>query len=56
MVAAVSKLCRLEDLMAIAAKRQVVTRFRDTIGLPDRLSARLQPNHPTDDLEASQQA
>ena len=50
MVAAVSKLCRLQDLMAIAAKRQVVTRFRDTIGLPGRLSARLQPNHPTDDL------
>jgi ethanolamine ammonia-lyase large subunit len=50
MVAAVSKLCRLQDLMAITAKRQVVTRFRDTIGLPDRLSARLQPNHPTDDL------
>jgi ethanolamine ammonia-lyase large subunit len=50
MVAAVSKLCRLQDLMAIAVKRQVVTRFRDTIGLPSRLSARLQPNHPTDDL------
>jgi ethanolamine ammonia-lyase large subunit len=50
MVAAVSKLCRLQDLMVIAAKRQVVTRFRDTIGLPGRLSARLQPNHPTDDL------
>jgi ethanolamine ammonia-lyase large subunit len=50
MVAAVSKLCRLQDLMSIAAKRQVVTRFRDTIGLPGRLSARLQPNHPSDDL------
>jgi ethanolamine ammonia-lyase large subunit len=50
MVAAVSKLCRLQDLMVIAAKRQVVTRFRDTIGLPGRLSARLQPNHPSDDL------
>ena len=36
--------------MAIAAKRQVVTRFRDTIGLPGRLSVRLQPNHLTDDL------
>jgi ethanolamine ammonia-lyase large subunit len=50
MVAAVSKLCRLQDLIVIAAKRQVVTRFRDTIGLPGKLSARLQPNHPTDDL------
>ncbi len=49
MVAAVSKLCRLQDLIGIAAKCQVVTRFRDTIGLPGRLSARLQPNHPTDD-------
>jgi len=49
MVAAVSKLCRNQDLIAIAAKREVVTRFRDTIGLKGRLSARLQPNHPTDD-------
>ena len=50
MVAAVSKLCRLQDLMLIAAKRQVVTRFRNTLGLPGRLSTRLQPNHPADDL------
>src|SRR6266851_872808 len=49
MVAATSKICRLQDLVAIAAKCRVVTRFRDTIGLPGRLSARLQPNHPTDD-------
>jgi ethanolamine ammonia-lyase large subunit len=27
----------------------VVTRFRTTVGLPERLSTRLQPNHPTDD-------
>jgi ethanolamine ammonia-lyase large subunit len=39
----------VQDLVAIAAKCQVVTRFRNTIGLPGRLSARLQPNHPTDD-------
>jgi ethanolamine ammonia-lyase large subunit len=50
MVAAVSKLCRAQDLMVIAAKASVVTRFRDTIGLPGRLSVRLQPNHPTDDV------
>ncbi|MFW5332949.1 ethanolamine ammonia-lyase subunit EutB [Hydrogenophaga sp. ZJX-1] len=50
MVAAVSKLCRLQDLALIASKCRVVTRFRDTIGLPGRLSTRLQPNHPTDDL------
>ena len=36
-------------LMTIAAKCRVTTAFRNTIGLPDRLSVRLQPNHPTDD-------
>ena len=49
MVAAVSKICRLQDLIAIAAKCRVVTSFRNTIGLPGRLSVRLQPNHPVDD-------
>jgi ethanolamine ammonia-lyase large subunit len=49
MAAAVSKLCRLQDLIAIAAKCNVVTAFRNTLGLPGRLSVRLQPNHPTDD-------
>ncbi|MGJ4994366.1 ethanolamine ammonia-lyase subunit EutB [Bradyrhizobium sp. HKCCYLS3077] len=49
MVAAVSKIMRLQDLVAVAAKRQVVTRFRSTIGLAGRLSTRNQPNHPTDD-------
>jgi ethanolamine ammonia-lyase large subunit len=47
--AAVSKIMRLQDLIAVAAKCRVVTRFRNTIGLPGRLSVRLQPNHPTDD-------
>ena len=51
MVAAVSKLMRLQDLIAVAAKCRVVTRFRNTIGLPGRLSVRLQPNHPTDDTQ-----
>jgi ethanolamine ammonia-lyase large subunit len=50
MAAAVSKLMRLQDLITVAAKCRVVTRFRNTIGLPGTLSARLQPNHPTDDL------
>ena len=50
MVAAVSKLCRVQDLVLIARKCHVVTRFRDTLGLPGRLATRLQPNHPTDDL------
>ncbi len=49
MVAAVSKICRNQDLVAIAAKRRVVTRFRDTLGLSGVLSSRIQPNHPTDD-------
>ena len=50
MVAAVSKLMRNQDLVAVARKCRVVTRFRDTIGLPGHLAVRLQPNHPTDDL------
>jgi ethanolamine ammonia-lyase large subunit len=49
MAAAVSKLMRVQDLIAAAAKIRVVTRFRTTVGLQGRLSARLQPNHPTDD-------
>ena len=49
MVAAVSKLMRNQDLIAVARKRRVVTRFRSTVGLEGRLSVRLQPNHPTDD-------
>jgi ethanolamine ammonia-lyase large subunit len=49
MAAAVSKLMRNQDLIAVARKCRVVTRFRDTLGLPGRLSVRLQPNHPTDD-------
>jgi ethanolamine ammonia-lyase large subunit len=49
MGAAVAKLCRIQDMLVIAAKCHVVTRFRGTIGLPGRLSVRLQPNHPSDD-------
>jgi ethanolamine ammonia-lyase large subunit len=48
MAAAVSKLMRVQDLIAVARKIRVVTRFRTTVGLPGRLSTRLQPNHPTD--------
>src|SRR4051812_25409363 len=50
MIAAVSKLMRNQDLIAVAKKREVVTRFRNTIGLKGRFSTRLQPNHPTDDV------
>jgi ethanolamine ammonia-lyase large subunit len=49
MAAAVSKLMRVQDLALVARKCRVVTRFRNTLGLPGRLSTRLQPNHPTDD-------
>ena len=49
MVAAVSKLMRLQDLVLVARKILVVTRFRTTVGLAGRMSTRLQPNHPTDD-------
>ena len=49
MAAAVSKLMRNQDLILVARKCRVVTRFRSTIGLPGRLAVRLQPNHPTDD-------
>jgi len=49
MAAAVAKISRLQDLAVMAAKCAVVTRFRSTVGLPGRLSVRLQPNHPTDD-------
>lgn len=51
MAAAVSKIMRLQDLITVAAKCRVVTRFRSTIGLPGRMSTRLQPNHPTDDVK-----
>jgi ethanolamine ammonia-lyase large subunit len=49
MAAAASKLMRAQDLVLAARKCRVVTRFRGTIGLPGRLSTRLQPNHPADD-------
>ncbi len=47
--AAVSKIMRVQDLILVARKCRVVTAFRTTVGLPGRLSTRLQPNHPTDD-------
>lgn len=49
MAAAVSKIMRNQDLIAVGRKCRVVTRFRNTIGLPGRFSSRIQPNHPTDD-------
>ena len=49
MAAAVSKLMRNQDLILAARKCEVITAFRNTIGLKGRMSTRLQPNHPTDD-------
>jgi ethanolamine ammonia-lyase large subunit len=49
MAAAVSKIMRIQDLVLVARKCRVVTRFRNTIGLEGRMATRLQPNHPTDD-------
>lgn len=49
MAAAVSKIMRVQDLVLVAQKIRVVTRFRNTLGLRGRMSTRLQPNHPTDD-------
>jgi ethanolamine ammonia-lyase large subunit len=51
MVAAVSKIMRLQDLVLVAGKCEVVSRFRNTLGLRGRMATRLQPNHPTDDLQ-----
>ena len=51
MAAAVSKIMRNQDLISVARKCRVVVGFRNTIGLPGRLATRLQPNHPTDDVE-----
>ena len=51
MVAAVSKMMRNQDLILVAKKCEVVTKFKNTIGLKGRLSTRLQPNHPTDNLK-----
>lgn len=50
MVAAVSKIMRNQDLIYVANKCEVITQFRNTVGLKGHLSTRLQPNHPTDDL------
>jgi ethanolamine ammonia-lyase large subunit len=49
MIAAASKLMRNQDLINVAQRCEVITKFRNTIGLRGRLAARLQPNHPTDD-------
>jgi ethanolamine ammonia-lyase large subunit len=51
MVAAAAKLMSNLDLMTVGAKCEVVVRANNTLGLSGRMSSRLQPNHPTDDVE-----
>lgn len=51
MAAAVSKIMRNQDLILAASKCRVITKFRNTLGLPGRMAVRLQPNHPVDDLK-----
>lgn len=48
MAAAVSKIMRNQDLILVASKCRVTTRFRTTLGQKGILATRLQPNHPTD--------
>jgi ethanolamine ammonia-lyase large subunit len=50
MVAAAAKLMSNLDLVTAARKMRVVVRCNNTLGLAGRLSSRLQPNHPTDDV------
>lgn len=49
--AAVSKIMSIQDMILVSSKCEVVTKFRNTIGLKGRLATRLQPNHPTDDIK-----
>lgn len=50
-IAAVAKLMSNLDLIAGAKKIKVTAHCNTTIGETGRLSARLQPNHPTDDVD-----
>ncbi len=51
MVAAVTKLMSNMDLIYAAQKIIIIKTANTTIGEPGRLSARLQPNHTTDDID-----
>ncbi len=50
MVSAVAKLMSTMDLVVAGKKIRVVRRCNNTLGLAGRISSRLQPNHPTDDV------
>jgi len=51
MAAAVSKIMSVQDLILVSSKCEVITRFRNTLGIKGCLATRLQPNHPTDDIK-----
>jgi ethanolamine ammonia-lyase large subunit len=51
MVAAVSKIMANQDLILVASKIRVITKFRNTLGLKGHFSTRLQPNSATDDAK-----
>ncbi len=51
MVAATAKLMSNMDLVTAGRKMRVVVRCNNTLGLRGRISSRLQPNHPTDEVE-----
>jgi ethanolamine ammonia-lyase large subunit len=50
MVAGVAKLMSNMDLVLAGRKVRVVVRCNATLGLPGRISSRLQPNHPRDEV------
>jgi ethanolamine ammonia-lyase large subunit len=50
MASAVAKLMSNLDLVMAAQKIRVTAVCNNTIGLPGRISSRLQPNHPRDDV------
>ncbi|CAJ0869861.1 Ethanolamine ammonia-lyase heavy chain [freshwater sediment metagenome] len=52
MAASIAKLMDVQELIYASKKIQTSAHARTTVGLPNRLSSRLQPNHPTDDLSA----
>ncbi|MCC6333609.1 MAG: ethanolamine ammonia-lyase subunit EutB [Myxococcales bacterium] len=51
MIAGVAKLMSNLDLVLAGRKIRVVVRCNNTLGLKGRISSRLQPNHPTDDVQ-----
>ncbi|KES20721.1 Ethanolamine ammonia-lyase heavy chain [Pseudomonas citronellolis] len=51
-VAAVAKICSNADLIYAAKRMPVVKKANNTMGLPGRFSARLQPNDTRDDVQS----